>query len=297
MLFDTRHVSSIAGGGGDLWVVTRNGIILELGQIDCSSPWQPGGSEAVGGLYEPRGIAVSPAGWFVVADSFNHRVVWYTDQGVCLDAFGVEGTSESGLNEPSGVALAPDGRLAIADTWNRRVQIVEADGSTTSLDRNFFGPRDLLWTGDGSLVVADTGNRRLVRFSPPEWRQEGVVELPAPVVGLAEAGGLIAAATPAAGTVALIDIGSGTIVRTLEVPGWSSGRQQEGYLAMLPSGELAASAPHPGELWALDPSGHYPPRMIHAGLPGLTAIALRPDGQLLGSLTWEHRLVRIVLEN
>jgi hypothetical protein len=134
-----------------------------------------------------------------------------------------------------------------------------------------------------------------MRYAPPGWRREVVVEFSAPVVGLAMAGGLLAAATPANGTVALVDVGTGTIVRTLEVPGWSSRRQQEGYLALLPSGELAASAPYPGELWALDPSGNDPPRLIHAGLPGLTAIALQPNGELLGSLTWEHRLVKIQL--
>jgi len=297
VLQDSEHLSTIAGGGEDLWVVTRSGVVLEMGRIACTSPWQPGGREAVGGLNEPRGIAVSAAGWFVVADSFNHRIVWYDDRGVCLDTFGEKGSSTGGFNEPSGVALAGDGSLAVADTWNRRVQIVETDGTVTTVDRNLFGPRDLLWTADGSLLVADTGNQRLVRYAAPRWRRAAVIELPAPVVGLAVAGGLVAAATPANGTVALVDLAKGTIVRTLDVPGWSSHRQQEGYLALLPSGQLAASAPYPGELWALDPAGQRPPRLIRPGLPGLTAIALQPDGTLLGSLTWERRLVRIVVED
>ncbi len=294
---DAEHFTTMAGDGEDLWVVTRRGVLLEMGQIACSSPWEPGGREAVGGLNEPRGIAVSPAGWFVVADSFNHRILWYNDRGFCLDTFGIEDSSESGLNQPSGVALSADGVLAIADTWNRRVQIVRTDGSVTSVDKNLFGPRDLLWAADGSLLVADTGNQRLLRYTPPRWHREVVIELPAPVVGLAEAGGLVAAATPADGTVAFVDLAAKKVVRNLEVPGWSSHRQQEGYLALLPSGELAASAPYPGELWALDITGNNPPRLIHAGFPGLTAISLQPDGQLLGSLTWEHRLVRIPLEN
>jgi hypothetical protein len=86
-------------------------------------------------------------------------------------------------------------------------------------------------------------------------------------------------------------------VRRLEVPGWNNGKQQEGYLALLPSGELAASAPFPGELWIVDPSGDSPPRLLRANLPGLTAITLLPDGNLLGSLTWDHQLVRIDLED
>jgi len=292
----TEHITTIAGGGKDLWIATRGGVLLEMRRVSCASPWQSGGHEPGSGLKEPRGIAVSPAGWFVIADSFNHRILWYSDRGVCLDTLGLEGTGDGAFNEPSGVALAADGRLAIADTWNRRVEIVRTDGSIRTIDKNLFGPRDLLWTGDGSLLVADTGNQRLLRYAPPRWRREVVVELPAPIVGLALVGGLVAAATPANGTIALVDLATGTVVRNLEVPGWSSGRQQEGYLALLPSGELAASAPYPGELWAVDPTGQSPPRLVRAGLPGLTAIALQPDGRLLGSLTWEHRLVRIELE-
>ena len=86
------------------------------------------------------------------------------------------------------------------------------------------------------------------------------------------------------------------LIRRCEVPGWSSGKQQEGYLALLPSGEIAASAPVPGELWIVDPTGDSPPRLLRSNLPGLTAIALLPDGDLLGSLTWAHKLVRIDIE-
>jgi hypothetical protein len=113
------------------------------------------------------------------------------------------------------------------------------------------------------------------------------------VIGLAWAGRLVATAVPSDGAIFLVDPDSGETVRRLEVPGWSSGKQQEGYLALLPSGKLAASAPSPGELWVVDPTGDSPPRLLRGGLPGLTAITLMPDGDLLGSLTWAHKLVRI----
>jgi len=106
----------------------------------------------------------------------------------------------------------------------------------------------------------------------------------------------VAAAVPSDGAIFLVDPDSGETVRRLEIPGWSSGKQQEGYLALLPSGDLAASAHDPGELWVVDPNGDSPPRLLASDLPGLTAIVLLPDGELLGSLTWAHRLVRIDLE-
>jgi sugar lactone lactonase YvrE len=223
-------------------------------------------------------------------------VRWYGDTGLCLDEFGSEGTVTGAFHEPSGLALAADGSLAVADTWNGRVQLLRADGTVEAIGNGLFGPRGLLWMPDGSLLVADTGNRRLLRFAPPEWGLEVVAQLPAPVVGLAWAGGLVAAAIPADGAIVLIEVPEGRIVRRLEIPGWSSREQQEGHLALLPSGDLLASAPQPGELWIADPTGATAPRLFRADLPGITAIAIRPDGDLLASLTWEHRLVSIDLE-
>jgi hypothetical protein len=79
------------------------------------------------------------------------------------------------------------------------------------------------------------------------------------------------------------------------VPGWQGGDQQEGYLAVLPSGELLVSAPTPGELWRLDPSGAREPVRLPATLPGVTALAVLPDGDLLAAQTVEHRLVRVAI--
>jgi hypothetical protein len=99
--------------------------------------------------------------------------------------------------------------------------------------------------------------------------------------------------SPADGAVVILDPDSGAVVRRLEVPGWQSREQQEGYLAVLPGGALVASAPAAGELWLLDGSGAAPPRLLHGGLPGVTGVALLPDGELLVALTWEHRLIRV----
>ena len=293
---DAGPLAGIAGNKHDLWLVRTDGFVLELHTPRCRSPWNAEGTPTDSGLNEPRGLAASPSGWFVVADTFNHRLSWYTNQGNCLDTFGALGFTPGEFREPSGIALADDGSLAVADTWNGRVQLIGPDGAIEVVDDGLFGPRELLWGPGHSLLVADTGNRRLLRYSPPGWKREIVTELPAPVIGLTWAGGLVAAAVPSDGAIFLVDPDNGETVRRLDVPGWSSGKQQEGYLALLPSGEIAASAPAPGELWIVDPSGDSPPRLLRSNLPGLTAIALLPDGDILGSLTWAHKLVRIDIE-
>jgi YYY domain-containing protein len=292
LIDQTDSLVAMAGGPSSLWLVREDGFILQPDRPLCPSPW----TSKPGSLREPRGLAVSSAGWFVVADTANHRVLWYSDAGLCLDSVGSEGTEAQEFREPSGVALAADGSLAVADTWNGRIQVLRPNGATEIFGRNLFGPRDLLWAPDGSLLVADTGNRKLLRFTPPEWEGDTIARLPGPPVGLEWAAGLIAVAVPADGSLLLIDGTNGEIVRRIELRCWNTRDQQEGYLTILPSGDLVASSPHYGELWLVDPSGEKPQRLLQDGLDGVTAIALAPDGGLLASLTWSHRLVRVQIE-
>jgi sugar lactone lactonase YvrE len=153
-----------------------------------------------------------------------------------------------------------------------------------------------MWAPDGSLLVADTGNRKLLRFTPPDWEDDVVARLPGPPVGLAWAGGLIAVAVPAEGALLLVDGSNGEVARRIELRCWDTRDQQEGYLALLPSGDLVASSPHYGELWIVDPTEEKEQRLLQDGLPGVTAVALTTAGDLIASLTWDHRLVRVPLE-
>lgn len=288
-----ESIAAIAGNRDQLWLVREDGLVLESSLEQCASLWVPEERRSGDVLREPRGLAATPRGWFVTADSLNHRVVWYSEQGVCIDHMGSEGTIPGAFREPSGLALSGDGTLAITDTWNGRVQLLRPDGSLQIVGAGLFGPRAAVWTANGSLLVSDTGNSRILRFSPPNWDQELVATLPAPVVGLASAAGLLAAAVPSDGAIVLIDPSNGEMVRRIEIPGWDNRQQQEGYLTVLPSGDLVASAPDPGELWIADPTGSNPPRLLRTGLPGVTGLTLLPDGQVLAALTWEHRLVKV----
>ena len=295
-LSNTDDLVAIAGSRSRLWLVRDDGSVFEPDRPQCPSPWASQSSSQAGSLREPRGIAVSPAGWFAVTDTMNHRVLWYSDDGLCLDSVGTDGSGPREFHEPSGIAINGDGSLAVADTWNGRIQVLRPNGVTEVFGRNLFGPRDLMWAPDGSLLVSDTGNKKLLRFVPPEWTDEIVARLPGPPVGLAWAGGLIAVAVPAEGALLLVDGSSGDVVRRIELRCWNTRDQQEGYLALLPSGNIVVSSPHFGELWIVDPTEEEPQRLLQDGLPGVTSVALTPSGDLIASLTWEHRLVRVPLE-
>jgi hypothetical protein len=276
------------GVGDRLLLVLDDGMLVQYVQPRCGSPWERGG-----GLAQPRDVVVSPDGWLAVADTVNHRLAWYTHRGSCLELFGEEGRMPGQFQQPAGLALAPDRTLAVADTWNGRVQLLRPGGALSVVGDGLYGPRDLLWAPDGALLVADTGNRLLLRYRPPRWDRQELYAFEGPVVGLEWIGGLLAAAVPITGEVVLLDPQTWSAVRSLQVPAWVDGGQQEGYLLAMPSGELLASAPERHELWLLDPTGTRPAERFRDGLPGVTGLALLPDGSILASQTWEDRLVRL----
>jgi YYY domain-containing protein len=287
------NATALCAHGDRLLIVLSDGVVVEHGRARCRVPWASRGGSELGSFQEPRGVAASADGYFVIADTQNHRLQWFSNEGACLDWAGGEGDGAGQFREPSGLALAPDGRLAVADTWNGRVQILGDDGRFAIVTNDLYGPRGVLWASDGSLFVADTGNRRLLRFAPPQWRGREIARLEAPVVGLAWSGDQIAAAMPAAGVIALIDPETGALGPQLAVPGWQEGTQQEGYLLALSSGELLASAPAPGELWLVDPASPTAPRLYKDQLVGATSMARLSNGQLVLALTFQNRVVRL----
>jgi sugar lactone lactonase YvrE len=192
--------------------------------------------------------------------------------------------------------LAADGTVAVADTWNGRVQLLLPDGTIRIVGDGLYGPRGVLWLPDGGLLVADTGNMTLLRYRPPQWNREELHRFDGPAVGLSWADGAVAVAVPAEGKVVMLSPDEWSVLREIEMPGWSSGEQQEGYLVQTEAGGLLASAPGPGELWLLDPTGVNGPRRVAEDLEGVTGLALLPNGRILMSLTWENRLHRIDIE-
>jgi sugar lactone lactonase YvrE len=293
-LVDLEGLAVLAGAGDRLWLILNDGTLLQHVREPCGEPFATPADG--GGLAEPRDLAVSARGFFVVADTLNHRVVSYGPGGSCLDSFGGEGALPGQFRQPSGLALSQDGTLAVADTWNSRLQVLRRDGVVEVVAEGLYGPRDALWLPDGSLLVADTGNGTLVLLRPPTWQRREVARFGVPVVGLVRVDALVAAALPVAAQVVLLEPSTWEEVRRLEVPGWEGGSQQEGYLLALPDGSLLASAPEAAELWRLDPSGVVPPVLERSDLPGVTGLALLPDGRILASQTWSNRLITLEIE-
>jgi len=132
-------------------------------------------------LVQPEGVAWTPEGKLVVADTWQHRVVVVSPRGGKAEELPVP---EGGWYGPRGVAVGPDGAIVVSDTGNKRLVVYPAGGGGPSvLGRGGSGPAELdepvgvAWRDAGSVIVCDTGNRRLQVLSTGGGVLE-TVELP-----------------------------------------------------------------------------------------------------------------------
>ena len=63
-----------------------------------------------------------------VADAGNHRIQWFTPEGVLGGTWGSPGTGNGQFEDPTDIATAPDGSVYVADFNNGRIQRFSRDG-------------------------------------------------------------------------------------------------------------------------------------------------------------------------
>jgi len=134
--------------------------------------------DAPGGTFnEPWDVAVSQDGSIFVADTFNHRVQKFNNQGEFIKAWGVfaQGTSPDSFWGPRGIAVGPDGNVYITDTGNKRVVVFDQNldfisqfGGGGFEAGEFDEPVGIDVNDSGLIYVADTWNRRVQVFSGNE---------------------------------------------------------------------------------------------------------------------------------
>ena len=134
---------------------------------------QAGGAEE-GTFNEPWGLGVAPNGNIYVADTWNHRIQWFSPDGAFLGAFGQEGLGDDPYSfwGPRDVAVDSKGRVFVVDTGNKRVKVFNSEGTFVT---QFGGPGYLPGLldepvgisigNDGRIFIADTWNQRIQVFS------------------------------------------------------------------------------------------------------------------------------------
>jgi len=128
------------------------------------------GSEE-GNFTWPRGIAVGPDNSIVVADSSNHRVQVFDQEGNFVTAFGSYGSADGEFDCLAGVAVNRIGQFIIADRYNHRIQVFDPTGtflrsfgSQGSGDGRFSYPWGVTTDALGFIYVCDKENHRIQVF-------------------------------------------------------------------------------------------------------------------------------------
>lgn len=139
----------------------------------------PGGSSEPGEFNGPQDVAVGWDSRVYVADVRNHRIQWFTPEGVLGGSWGSEGTADGQFEYAADIATAPDGTVYVADFNNGRIQRFTRDGGFLS---SWTTPFDWL-TGiavapDSTVYVVEQDAHRVQRFTPTGqlvtwWGEQG----------------------------------------------------------------------------------------------------------------------------
>ncbi|SEM70594.1 stalk domain-containing protein [Paenibacillus sp. OV219] len=131
--FKTNSVTTVAGG-----------VTSEKLNYDAGSPYSEGGfadgAAATAELHAPRGLAVTPDGGLLIADSLNHAIRYLasgkvtTLAGTPQEEGIVDGIARySAFNRPTDVEWVGGGAFAVADSGSNTVRIVAPYASPTGV--------------------------------------------------------------------------------------------------------------------------------------------------------------------
>ena len=146
--------------------IPESGLIPEF-----SSAFGSGGT-GNGQFDHPADVALTAAGQLLLADSENHRIQRFDQDGKYLGQFGTYGAGNGQFFRPSGVAVAPNGDILVAEPGNDRIQRLDSAGKYLSMigswgesPGKFKNPEGIAVEPDGEIWVSDNQNHRLQKFS------------------------------------------------------------------------------------------------------------------------------------
>jgi DNA-binding beta-propeller fold protein YncE len=123
-------------GNHEVRKVSAAGVITRVAGTGTPGDTGDDGPATGAQLNRPFGVAVTPDGGFLIADTFNNMVRQVSAAGVItrVAGTGIPGnTGDDGpatdaqLHEPAGMAATPDGGFLIADVLNNEVRKMSAD--------------------------------------------------------------------------------------------------------------------------------------------------------------------------
>ncbi|MGC9335605.1 MAG: flippase activity-associated protein Agl23, partial [Anaerolineae bacterium] len=170
---DNHRVQVFDASGNSLRMWGSNCVLgsgVGCEDLDGDGPMAMGDGQ----FHEPWGIAVDADGRVYVADTWNHRIQVFDDEGGFLNSWGVYGQTMSDsalLYGPRDIAIDARGRVFITDTGNKRVMVYDQSGlfleqwGEEGVGAGFFSePVGIDVDSEGNIYVADTWNQRIQVF-------------------------------------------------------------------------------------------------------------------------------------
>jgi len=189
---DNHRIQKLDSQGNFLrmwgWGVDTGSIAFEVCSGSCLAGISGSGN---GQLDEPHGLAVNSLGMVYVADTNNHRIQVFTQNGAYLSHWGANGTDEAKFKDPWGVAIDASDNIFVADQGNHRIQKFDntatfvmawgwgVDDQTEIFQvctsqcykgdpgtgaGQFTLPASLAVDSSDNVYVADTGQSRIQKF-------------------------------------------------------------------------------------------------------------------------------------
>ena len=159
-----------AAPDGTLYVVDKSGRIQRFdANGNFVRRWMP--PDVTNG--QPIDLTVGPDGRIYVADTHQHRILVYDQDGTLVRQWGREGRAPGEFIYPVGIAFSPDGELFVSEYGdNDRIQVFTPEGGFL---RQFGGygeatglfkrPQDLAIGADGRVYVLDAVNHHVDVFT------------------------------------------------------------------------------------------------------------------------------------
>lgn len=171
--------------------VAPDGTITTVAGIGRYGFRGDGGPATEAWMVLPHGVALTPAGTFLVFDTYNARLREVNAAGVIQTVAGTGTPTSTGdggpataatFNQPLGVAAGPGGVIYVSDSLSHRVRRIDPDGTILTVagtgvggyggdggpgvEAQLFYPAGLAVDTAGNLYIADQGNHRIRRLSP-----------------------------------------------------------------------------------------------------------------------------------
>ncbi len=171
--------------------VSEYGVVERVQEFDSTGRTpirafgEPGGGQ--GQFNRPEGLDVDSQDRLYVADSCNHRIQVFSQDGRFESSFGRPGIEPGQLSYPYDVRSDSSGYLFVCEFGNSRIQVFDErhasvetiGGPGTELDR-LNNPWSIALDSSGNLIVADSGNHRVLKYQRRKGSMARIPSTPVP---------------------------------------------------------------------------------------------------------------------